>query len=57
MTHPYKNYLICRDDYFDNPEQVIELSTHVNYSRSTYFPGERTGNLLGMEDKKINILE
>jgi hypothetical protein len=53
MTHPYKNYLICRDDYFDNPEQVIELSNHVNYSRSTYFPGERTGNLLGMEDKKI----
>jgi hypothetical protein len=53
MTHPYTKYLICRDDYFDNPEHVIELSKHMNYSRSTFYPGERTGNLLGMEDKKI----
>lgn len=53
MTHPYKNYLICRDEYFADPTAVIELSHMVNYNRSTYFPGERTGNLLGMEDQKI----
>lgn len=53
MTHPYKNYLIVRDNYFENPEAVIELSKQVNYSRATYYPGERTGNLLGIEDKHI----
>jgi hypothetical protein len=53
MTHPYKNYLICRDDYFDKPHSVVELSKSLNYSRSTYFPGKRTGNLLGFDDPEV----
>ncbi len=53
MTHPYKNYLICRDNYFDDPDSVVEMSKSLNYARSTYFPGKRTGNLLGFEDPYI----
>jgi hypothetical protein len=53
MTHPYKHYLICRDNYFEDPTAVVELSKSLNYSRSTYFPGKRTGNLLGFDDPII----
>ena len=53
MTHPYKNYLICRDEYFENPDSLIDLSRTLDYSKSTYFPGTRTGNLLGSEDAVV----
>jgi hypothetical protein len=53
MTHPYKHYLICRDNYFEDPTAVVELSKSLNYSRSTYFPGKRTGNLLGFDEPAI----
>jgi len=47
MTHPFKDYLICRDNYFADPDSVIDLSKNLNFSKSTYFPGMRTENLLG----------
>jgi hypothetical protein len=53
MTHPYKDYFICRDNYFEKPNEIIELSKTLNYARSTYYPGERTGNLLGFEDPAV----
>lgn len=53
MSHPYTGYLVCRDNYFTNPEEVIKLSKMCNFSRSTYYPGIRTGNLLGIEDPGI----
>lgn len=52
-AHPYKDYLICRDNYFEKPHDVVKMSTSLNYSRSTYYPGRRTGNLLGFEDPFI----
>lgn len=53
MTHPYKNYLICRDNYFENPNLVIDLSKTLNYAKSTYYPGIRTENLLGSDNSII----
>ena len=55
MTHPFKNYLICRDNYFANPEDVIKLSESdlFTYERSDYYPGKRTKNLLAFEDPFI----
>jgi len=53
MTHLYKNYLICRDDYFDKPDNVIAIANNLDFHKSTYFPGRRTGNLLAMEDPEI----
>jgi hypothetical protein len=53
MIHPYNNYLICRDNYFEDPNAVVELSKSLNYSKSTYFPGRRTGNLLGFNEPII----
>jgi len=52
-THPYKNYLVCRDNYFENPDEIVELSKSLNYSRAAYFPGKRTVNLLGVEEPII----
>lgn len=51
--HPYQNYLICRDNYLDKPEDIVEMSKSLNFSRSTYYPGKRTGNLLGFEEPEI----
>jgi hypothetical protein len=53
MTHLYKNYLICRDDYLSKPEDVIAMANTLEFHKSTYFPGRRTGNLLAMEDPEI----
>ena len=54
MTHPYKNYLVCRDNYFEKPEDLILMSKDLDYHHSTFYPGRRTGNLLAMEDPAIN---
>jgi hypothetical protein len=46
MRHPYENYLVSRDNYLNKPEDVIELSKLPTYSRATYYPGQRTDNLM-----------
>lgn len=53
MVHPFKNYLISRDNYFENPEAVIDLSEKVHYSKASYYPGARSDNLMFSEDPDI----
>jgi hypothetical protein len=53
-THPFKNYLVLRDNYFEKPEDLILMAKDLDYHRSTFYPGKRTGNLLAMEDSEIN---
>jgi hypothetical protein len=53
-THPFKNYLVVRDDYFEKPKDLILMSKDLDYHRSIFYPGKRTGNLLAMEDPEIN---
>jgi hypothetical protein len=33
---------ICVDNFFDNPDEVVNLSKQFNYSGNIYSPGERT---------------
>jgi hypothetical protein len=54
MRHPYENYLVLRDNYFEKPYDLILMSKDLDYHRSSFHPGKRTGNLLAMEDPAIN---
>lgn len=47
--HPFVDYVICRNNYFKNPEIVIELSKKVEYSGAEVYPGIRSGNLLASD--------
>jgi len=53
-SHPFERYLISRDNYFENPEDVIALSNNVTYSRASYYPGLRSENLMFSEDPVIS---
>ena len=52
-SHPFTRYLVSRDNYFENPKEVIELFEKVTYSRASYYPGLRSENLLFSEDPEI----
>jgi hypothetical protein len=54
MAHPFKNYLITRDGYFEDPDLVVKLSERVSYTRASYYPGLRSQNLMFSEDPQIN---
>jgi Family of unknown function (DUF6445) len=47
--HPFIDYVICRNNYFNNPEIVVELSKKVEYSGAEVYPGVRSGNLLASD--------
>lgn len=44
--HCFSNYLTVRDNYFNDPMSVIEISKLQKFSRGKVFPGFRTQNLL-----------
>jgi hypothetical protein len=50
MQHSFSEYLICRNNYLDNPQRVIELSSRQTYRKAEYYPGRRTENLLNLQD-------
>ena len=52
-NHPFQRYLITRDNYFENPADVILLSNNVPYSTASYYPGLRSENLMFSEDPKV----
>lgn len=47
--HPFIDYIICRNNYFNNPEIVVDLSKKVEYSSAEVYPGVRSGNLLASD--------
>ena len=47
--HPFVDYVVCRNNYFNNPNVVVELSKKVEYSRAEIYPGIRSGNLLASD--------
>ena len=53
MTHPYKNYLLCRDNYFSDPDLIASLSKDLEYNHSVYYPGRRTDNLIVSSDPRV----
>lgn len=50
MKHRFTDYLIVKDDFFNNPNSVYELSLKQEYSKSEIYPGLRTENLLDSTD-------
>jgi hypothetical protein len=44
--HPYKNTIVCKNDFFKNPDSVLLLFDSQSYNKSVAFPGVRTNNLL-----------
>ena len=48
--HPYKNTIVCKNDFFKNPDNVLPLFDSQSYSKSVAFPGVRTNNLLESTD-------
>lgn len=53
MRHPFEKYLVTRDDYLEKPYDVIELSKTQKFQRATYYPGQRTDNLLASTDNDV----
>ena len=47
--HPFIDYVVCRNNYFTNPEIIVELSKKVEYSGAEVYPGVRSGNLLASD--------
>jgi hypothetical protein len=50
MAHSYNNVIVCKNDFFKNPEKVSSLFDKQSYIKSSAFPGERTDNLLESQD-------
>jgi hypothetical protein len=48
--HPYKNTIVCKNDFFKNPDKVLPLFDSQAYNKSVAFPGMRTDNLLESTD-------
>lgn len=44
--------MICKDNFFLNPDKVVELSKQQHYEQSPMYPGRRTGNLLESSDSE-----
>jgi hypothetical protein len=50
MTHFYNNIIVCKDEFFKNPDKVLSLFDRQSYITSMAFPGKRTNNLLESHD-------
>jgi hypothetical protein len=45
-VHPLAGSVICKNNFFNNPDKVLALSKKQKYEKSKRFPGKRTINLL-----------
>ena len=48
--HAFKNFVVCKNDFFKNPNKVLTLFDRQEYIISPAFPGRRTNNLLDSTD-------
>ncbi len=46
MTHDFKDMVICKDNFFVNPDKVLSLFDEESFFKSAAYPGMRTNNLL-----------
>lgn len=51
MSHPFQNYVVCRNNFFKNPNKVLELFDEQTFTRSPIYPGKRTENLFKILDQ------
>lgn len=52
MAHPYSNTIVCKNDFFKNPDKVLTLFERQSYIKSVAFPGLRSSNLLESADSE-----
>jgi hypothetical protein len=52
-NHPLAGTIVCKNDFFNNPQKIIELSKKQTYKNSERWPGKRTDNLLESTDPEI----
>lgn len=45
-AHPLAGSVICKNNFFNNPDKVLALSKKQTYEKSERYPGKRTINLL-----------
>lgn len=50
MNHPFHQYLVCRNDYFENTELIIDIAERQEYNRAVHYPGLRSNNILISDD-------
>lgn len=48
--HPFSNTIFCKNNFFNNPQKIVNLSLKQEYTISKDYPGKRTGNLLESAD-------
>lgn len=48
--HPLAGTVVCKNDFFNNPDKVLELANKQTYDKSERYPGKRTINLLESTD-------
>jgi len=53
MIHPFENYLVCRDNYLNNPQAAIDLAGRLEYKHAKVYPGKRTDNLMASDDIEV----
>ncbi len=46
MQYDFKDMIICRDNFFVNPDKVLSLFDRESFFKSAAYPGKRTNNLL-----------
>ncbi len=53
MRHPFVNYLVVRDEYFEKPHDVIAIANTLQFNRNPIYPGKRTDNILAHPDPEV----
>jgi hypothetical protein len=51
-AHPLAGSVICKNNFFNNPDKVLALSKRQTYEKSERYPGKRTINLLESTDSE-----
>jgi hypothetical protein len=52
MNNIFDNYMICKNDFFKNPDKVLALFSKQQFFNSPSYPGIRTHNLLESVDEE-----
>jgi hypothetical protein len=48
--HPLKNFIVCKNDFFKNPDKILNLFDKQEFFHAHAYPGKRTNNLLESKD-------
>jgi len=51
--HPLTGTVVCKNNFFNNPDKIVELANRMEYEKSKRYPGKRTINLLESTDAEI----